>query len=177
LRGQCRNGDGCKFCHCPHPTRPAHLGRSHRKSLEAATTSECFDILLPILERKMITLRLPTGTLQLLAGQQCVGLGGAPVGAGSRVKRRGLRTLEKVFGVLPMRLLLLVLQRKVGAQTSRDKILLDALILEVRKANFLANIKKEVQENAWVRSAPACSLPPAPGSACLDDPSRPRHWA
>ncbi|CAK0874630.1 unnamed protein product [Prorocentrum cordatum] len=141
LRGQCTNGDGCRFCHCPHPTRPVHLGRSHRKTLAAATTSECFDIMLPILERKMITLGLPTGTLQLLAGQHCVD-------SGSRVKPRGLRTLEKVFAVLSMRMLLVVLERKVGAQNSRDKTLLDALIVEVREAGFLVDIGEDkVQED------------------------------
>ncbi|CAK0876420.1 unnamed protein product [Prorocentrum cordatum] len=31
--GRCASGDACKFCHCPHPTRPVHLGRSHRRRL------------------------------------------------------------------------------------------------------------------------------------------------
>ncbi|CAK0819800.1 unnamed protein product [Prorocentrum cordatum] len=38
-RGQCTSGDGCRFCHCPHPTRAAHLGTRHRRTWEAMTTA------------------------------------------------------------------------------------------------------------------------------------------
>ncbi|CAK0834160.1 unnamed protein product [Prorocentrum cordatum] len=147
-RGQCTSGDGCRFCHCPHPARPVHLGRSHRRAMEATTMAECFGILLPVLERKMLALRLSTGTLQLLADQQCAGPCAAPVDAGSRAKPRELRTLGKAFGALSMRSLLVVLQKKVGAQNSREKVLLDALMLEVREAGFLVDLGEEVQEDA-----------------------------
>ncbi|CAK0908525.1 unnamed protein product [Prorocentrum cordatum] len=147
--GACASGDACKFCHCPHPTRPVHLGRSHRKALEATTAAECFGILLPVLERKMLALGLATDALRLLAEQPCARPGGAPADAGGQVSgARDLRTLEKAFGALSMRSLLVVLQRKVGTQRSREKALLDSLIQEVRRAGFLVDLGEDIQEDA-----------------------------
>ncbi|CAK0805807.1 unnamed protein product [Prorocentrum cordatum] len=136
MEGRCANGDACRFCHCPHSTRPVHLGKSQRKFLETSTAADCFGILLPILERKMVMLRLATDALQLLAGQQCAGPGEVPVDAGSQFKARELRSLEKALRAVPMRSLLMVLRRKMGAQSSRETAVFDALILELREAGF-----------------------------------------
>ncbi|CAK0856390.1 unnamed protein product [Prorocentrum cordatum] len=146
LRGECANGGGCKFCHCEHPVRPVHLGRRHRKTLGAATTAECFGILLPIIETKMTMLSLATDTLKAYASQQC-----APpdqAAAGSQLKPRELRTLERALGALSMRVLIDALQRKVGAQASREKSLVDALLLELRGAGFLVDTGEGAQEEA-----------------------------
>ncbi|CAK0897028.1 unnamed protein product [Prorocentrum cordatum] len=140
------SGDACRFCHCPHPPRRVPLGKRHRQVSEAMAAAECFGILLPVLERKMITLRLATDTLRLLAGQLCAGLGGAPVDAGS--KARELRTIENAFGAMSMRSLLVVLQRKMGPQRSREKALLDTLFLELREAGFIVDFGSVGQGDA-----------------------------
>ncbi|CAK0826291.1 unnamed protein product [Prorocentrum cordatum] len=148
LQGQCTSGSECRFCHCQHPTRPVHLGRSHRKTLEAATADECFAICLPILERKMISLRLATDTLQSLASQQGAVLGGSPIGTNSRAKSRGLQSLEKVFAALSMRTLLVVMHRKMAAHDSRQKTLLDALTQKLRETGFILELGEELRDHA-----------------------------
>jgi len=148
LRGQCTNGGECRFCHYQHPTRAVHLGRQHRQTLEAATNAECFSIALPILERKMTTLNLATDTLKTHASQQCAGLDGDAVEAGSRVKPREMRTLEKAFGALSMRSLLGVIHRKARGQGTREKALVEALLLELRDVGFLVDIGEEAREDA-----------------------------
>ncbi|CAK0809780.1 unnamed protein product [Prorocentrum cordatum] len=146
LRGQCTNGGACRFCHYQHPTRPVHLGRQHRKTLEAMTAVECFGISAPILERKMTMMNLATDTLKTHISQQRTGLGGAT--AVSRVKPRELRTLEKAFGALSMRSLLVVLQRKLGQQASIEKSCVDALLHELRGAGFLVDTGEKAHEDA-----------------------------
>ncbi|CAK0868978.1 unnamed protein product [Prorocentrum cordatum] len=147
-RGQCTNGSGCRFCHYQHPARPVHLGRPHRKTLEAATATECLGCALPILQKKLVALNLATDSLKTYASQQRAVPGGAAADAGSRVKPRELRTLEKAFGALSMRSLLVVLQRKVGAQASREKVLVDALLLELRDVGFLVDAGDQALEDA-----------------------------
>jgi len=148
LRGQCTNGGECRFCHYQHPARAVHLGRQHRQTLEAATNAECFSIALPILERTMTTLNLATDTLKTHASQQCARLDGDAVEAGSRVKPREMRTLEKAFGAMSMRSLLGVLQRKVRGQVTREKIFVEALLQELRDVGFLVDIGGEAWADA-----------------------------
>ncbi|CAK0808404.1 unnamed protein product, partial [Prorocentrum cordatum] len=153
LRGQCTNSDACRFCHYQHPIRPVHLGRPHRKTLEAATAAECIGSALPIIERKLVTLNLSTDALKEYSSQQRAGPDGAVVVAGSRVKPRELRTLERAFNALSMRSLLVVLQRKVGEQASREKALVDELLLELRGRGFLVN----AGSGPWRVSSPSSS--------------------
>ncbi|CAK0875737.1 unnamed protein product [Prorocentrum cordatum] len=143
-QGQCTNGNECRFCHYQHPTRPVHLGRQHRKTLEGASVAQCFTISLPVLEQKLATLGLPTDTLWAHASQCAAQGGGGAAEAGGKVKARELRTLEKAFGALSLRSLLVVLQRKTGAQASREKALLDTVLKKLREVGYLVDIGEEV---------------------------------
>jgi len=52
--GQCANGAACAFCHLSHTKRAAHLDKRHRDILRQLTMERAAEVLLPVLQEKVL---------------------------------------------------------------------------------------------------------------------------